>query len=427
MENSPKARTLEPKRTGQKIILYLEEDSLPLSHPARLFWEVFGTMDLSRFTAANTAVEGHPGRPEVSPRVKLTLWCYAICQGISSAREIERKIASDTGFRWIVGDLSVGHTSLSDFLSQHISSFKKLFVELIGMLLHEEVLSLSLVAQDGTRVIACASKNSFRKELALRSCKEQAELHLKAVLGGDDDPDPTPKRQAARRQAAYTFQARIKQAIAVIGALRLKNRQNKNVEQRQKIPTASTSDPDARLMKMPGGTTAPAYNVQLATAGSIMGGPITIVAVNVSQIGSDKGSLTPMREQIKATTGIVPKVILADADHVTFDDIRDAHGKCELLVPVPERTGGKNGAKDKPIEEWKNRMETPRARYLYRARKAIAERANSNLICRFGLEPLKVKGVVKVKCVMLVGAIVNNIMEHRRTLEDKLGRNLLAA
>lgn len=427
MKNIQPARTREPNRLGQTFVFSLEEDSLPLSHPARLFWEVFGTVDLTAFTATNTAVMGHSGRSEISPRVKLSLWCYAICLGISSAREIERKTSSDLAFRWIVADLTIGHTSLSDFLTQHISAFKKLFIEILGQLLHRGVLSLDLVAQDGTRILACASNASFRKELALNSCKEQAELHLKAVLHGEDDPDPTPKRQLARRQAAYAFQARIKEALAVIRELRLKKSQSKDARVRNKVPRASTSDPCARLMKMPDGSTAPAYNAQLATAGSIMGGPITIVAVNVSQLGSDKGSLTPMREQIKTNTGLVPKVILADADHVSFDDIREAHEKCELIMPVPERTGGKNGATDKPIEDWKKRMETARARYLYRARKALAERANSNLVYRFGLEPLRVRGVVKVKCVILLGSIVSNLIEHRKTLELILQQKPLAA
>ena len=67
-------------------------------------------------------------------------------------------------------------------------------------------------------------------------------------------------------------------------------------------PRASTTDADARVMKMGDGGYRPAYNVQLATAGSPDGGPRTIVGVRVTTKGSDIGSLTPMLQQIEART-----------------------------------------------------------------------------------------------------------------------------
>src|SRR5947209_10352021 len=59
-------------------------------------------------------------------------------------------------------------------------------------------------------------------------------------------------------------------------------------------PRGSTTDADARVMKMGDGGFRPAYNVQMATAGSEMGGPRTIVGVRVTNVGSDMGSVTPM-------------------------------------------------------------------------------------------------------------------------------------
>jgi hypothetical protein len=272
-----------------------------------------------------------------------------------------------------------------------------------------------------------AAFSSFRKELALHSCREQAELHLKAVLGGEDDPDPTPKRQAARRQAAYAFQVRIKRAIEVIKELRLIKQNSHDHKRRKQIPRASSTDPETRLMKMPKGEFAPAYNIQLATAGSPMRGPITIVGVIVSQLGTDKGSLLPMCSQIQKNTGLLPEILMADADHLTYKEIRQGHGKVKLLIPVPERAGGEQAAHDAPIEEWKKRMETEETKQLYRSRKAIAERANSNLVKRFGLEPLAVRGVVKVNCVVLMGVIVNNIIEHRNNWQSHFEKERLAA
>ena len=82
-------------------------------HPARLFWKVLGTLDLTALSATSGAVEGKAGRSVLSPRMLLTLWLYAISQGVGSARQIARLVKTDVAYRWVVGDLEVGHHKLS--------------------------------------------------------------------------------------------------------------------------------------------------------------------------------------------------------------------------------------------------------------------------------------------------------------------------
>ena len=98
------------------------------------------------------------------------------------------------------------------------------------------------------------------------------------------------------------------EALAVVKELR-------NTEKAE--PRASTTDAEARVMKMPDGGFRPGYNVQLATAGSPMGGSRTIVGVRVTNLGSDLG--TPMLDQIERRTGRLPKTLMADANHAKHD------------------------------------------------------------------------------------------------------------
>ena len=65
----------------------------------------------------------------------------------------------------------------------------------------------------------------------------------------------------------------------------------------------STTDPDARVMKMPDGGFRPAGNVQLATTTDAAR---AIVGVSVTNRGSDQGQATPMLEPIEAGTGVRP-------------------------------------------------------------------------------------------------------------------------
>ncbi len=77
-------------------------------------------------------------------------------------------------------------------------------------------------------------------------------------------------------------------------------------------------------MKMPDGGYRPGYNVQLATAGSELGGPRTIVGLLVTNVGSDMGSVTPMLADVESRTGQLPKQLLADANHAKHSCIEEA-------------------------------------------------------------------------------------------------------
>src|SRR5271166_603898 len=177
-----KVRTREPFRGQAVMVFQMPDDVIPADHRARLLWRVVETLNLGAFTADAKAIEGHAGRPVASPTMLLVLWLYAISVGIGSAREIARRTRSDDAFRWIVGDQSVHHDTLSEFRVGKGAALEQLFTDVLGALLHKGLLSLELVAQDGTRVRASASAPSFRREASLEECREQAALHLKAVM-----------------------------------------------------------------------------------------------------------------------------------------------------------------------------------------------------------------------------------------------------
>jgi transposase len=180
--SSRRIRTREPQRAQGVIRFEIPDQTLPEQHPARLLWRVVETLDLSAFLAKAKAVEGRQGRAQTSVRMLLTLWLYAISRGVGSGREVERLQSTDVAFQWIVGDQHVGRTTLNEFRVRHAAAFDKLFTDVLGVLLHRGLISLDLVAQDGTRVRASASAPSFRREASLDACREHAALHLRAVL-----------------------------------------------------------------------------------------------------------------------------------------------------------------------------------------------------------------------------------------------------
>jgi len=151
------------------------EDAVGEEHRARLLWRVVETLNLSAFSSSAKAVEGSAGRPLASVKMLLVLWLYGISIGIGSARAIERLTKVDDAFRWIVGDQTVSHARLSMFRVGHREALDGLFTDVLGVLLHKGLLSLDLVAQDGTRIRASATAPSFRREKSLEARAPRAE------------------------------------------------------------------------------------------------------------------------------------------------------------------------------------------------------------------------------------------------------------
>lgn len=410
-QSKAKPRILEPQRNQGEIRFEMPDDALPPDHPARLLWLVLGTLDLGGFSTTCKSVRGRAGRSLLSPRMLLTLWTYAISVGIGSAREIARMTTTDVAFRWIVGDLKVSHHTLSGFRISHAEALDTLMTDVLGSLMEKGLLSLDLVAQDGTRTRAAASAPSFRRRASLLECREQAALHLKAVLATADDPEYTRAQHARRKAAAIDFQKRVEAAIATVEQLQ-ETRSGKQKEAR-----ASTSDAEARVMKMGDGGFRPAYNVQYGVAGSELGGPRTIVGVMLSNVGSDMGSLTPMAQQIEARTGEPPKVLLADGGYEHHDDIIKAR-RMEIDVLVPPSDKAKPLAQlnaegaDPDVIAWRQRMDSPEAKKVFRARAGLCELANAHQKSHQGVTQFLVRGLDKVTNVVLLGAISSNILQH---------------
>jgi transposase len=413
----PRARTVEPNRSQGVIRFEMPEQMLPPTHRARVIDQVVGTLDLSGFTEATTSVEGHAGRATLSPRMMLTLWLYAISEGIGSARRIARLIGSDDAFRWIVGDVAVSHHALSAFRVGHGALFDRLLTDILASLMHKGLLQLELVAQDGTRVRASASAPSFRRYETLLECREQAALHLKAVLADADNPEHTAAEHAARKAAAEAFQKRVEEAIETVVVMQKERDEHAPPSRREKPVRASTTDAEARVMKMPDGGFRPGYNIQLAVAGSEMGGPRAIVGVQVTNVGSDMGSVAPMIDQIVERTGALPQRLLADANHAKHECIdRGADLGVELLIAVADNAGDANRSTSQAVLDWRARMETDEAKRLYRARAGLVELTNAHVKKHLGVDQVLVRGLAKVTCVALLSGLAFNILHNAANL-----------
>jgi hypothetical protein len=235
---------------------------------------------------------------------------------------------------------------------------------------------------------------------------------LRAEL--EADPGSSDKgRQAAQQRAAREREARITAAQERMRELEAerarREKTNKRDVAKQKEPRASTTDAEARVMKMADGGFRPAYNMQ------IVGEPKTqvIVAVDVDTSGSDRGLARPALEAL-AAHGYRPSDYLVDGGFAKNDDIEWAHASGTKLWCPPAQT--KHGtdpyapkAGDSPaVADWRQRMASDRGKDIYRQR-AEHECINAHGR-RMGLQQLTVRGKEKVRTVLLWFALAHNML-----------------
>jgi transposase len=304
------------------------EDLIAQDHLARLIWEVVGRLDLSPFYARLKVFEGEPGAPAIDPKILITLWLYAISQGVSSAREIDDLRVTHIAYIWICGGVYLNYHTISDF------------------------------------------RTDYEQEL--------------------DELEEMPAARAAKKP-----------------------------EERDKARVSST-DPEARVMKMPDGGYRPAYNWQF----SVELTNFVITGVDVTNIGSDKAQMEPMVEQVVERTDQLLKNWLVDGGFVKFTAIEAlAVMGVAVFGPVPEPRGedrdryAPSPTDSDVIAEWRQRMGTEEGKATYKQR-SLVELPNAHARSRDGIQQVRVRGRRKVRCVALWVAITHNLLVWIRHLRQ---------
>ena len=419
-------RLRRPDREQGEIRCESLDMLLPPDDPARIVWRFVETLDLQPLIDQIQSVEGRAGRDALDPQVPMALWLLATIEGIGSARALDEQCGLNLRYRWICGGLSVNYHSLSDFRTAHPQFLESVLVDTVASMLREGLVSLTEVAQDGMRVRASAGASSFRREPSLKECLKKAQTQLDSLkaeadaeASGQSASQRTAREKAARERANQDRTDRIQRALDQRQQL-LDQRQQQKVEKgvkfdAEKIRT-STTDPDARRIKMPDGGTRPAFNFQFASAT----GSGIVVGVAVTNSGSDAGQMGPMIDGIKDDYGISPDRSLVDGGFAVLDDIEHVQTTHETKVYAPVKdekkklAKGENPYQPKPkdspsIADWRLRMGTPEAKEIYKRRAQTAEWVNAGMRQR-GLYQVVVRGLSKVTSVAYWHAIAHNLL-----------------
>lgn len=385
------------------------DDLIAADHPARAIWQVVETLNLAKFTDGLRSRGENAGRPAIDPAILVTLWIFSTSQGVGSAREVARLTKEHSAYRWIRGQVDVSYHTLSDFRVDHGEALDDLMAQVLAVLMRQDLVTLERTTQDGLKVRASAGGSSFHRRPTLDRCKREAKQQLARLKEELESAPQDAARKSARREAAARDRLdRVNQAIAELPkAAELRKRRN------PADARTSTTDPEARVMRMPDGGFRPAYNVQLTTDTRSR----VIAGVQVTNRPTDFGLMQGAIDDLERRSGRIPRQHLVDGGYAAMNDIAQLADKgVAVFAPLqPPKDPERNPHDPRPgqpaaVGKWRQRMATKRGREIYKLRGSTAETVNADLRCFRGLDRFLVRGLPKVTCVVLWSVLAYDLM-----------------
>ncbi len=289
-------------------------DWLPDGHLAWFVLDIVAELDLSAFHGRYRS-DGRGGAA-YDPQVMLAVLVYAYCVGERSSRKVERRLVEDVAFRVVGANQQPDHATIARFRAEHEAAIAGLFAQVLAVCARSGLLRPGLVAIDGTKLTANASRNASRtaeqlaKEiLAEASATDAAEdaataataasVEMPAGLGARGG------RRARLRALLDELEAEASEKSYEAHLARRAEKQaatGKPIRGRRPVPQSAThksrrqanvTDPDSRLLKTKDGYLQ-GYNAQaVATTDQF------VVAAEVTNLAMDAPAYTPMIDAAK--------------------------------------------------------------------------------------------------------------------------------
>ncbi len=408
------SRCLRLRRANRADVIRVParlEDWLPPDHLARQIWTTVEGLDLTEFYVDIQVDDGTPGAPATDPLLLVAVWVYATSQGETCARAVADLCVNHLAYIWLCGGVSMNYHTLSDFRTRYGAALDQLMTQVVQRMRDAGLVEFEAHAQDGMRVRASAGAASFHREATLSRSLEKAQAQVQVLeqARAAETSDLSAREQAAQTRAAQERVERLTAALAELPAVRAVKPADERGDAR-----VSSTDPEARVMKMADGGFRPAYNWEFVVDTV----RLVITGVDVINAGSDKAQTLPMLAQDQRRCGRLPHDWLMDGGFVTLSAIEaaEAEQQVRVLAPVPEPRDETRDRytplpSDSPaVAEWRQRMGTDEAKEIYKLRAATVECVNAQARTSHGVYQVRVRGRAKVRCVALWVAISHNVL-----------------
>ncbi|HJS85086.1 MAG TPA: IS1182 family transposase [Acetobacteraceae bacterium] len=312
------------------------DDLVSADHPVRVIDAFVDSLDLAQLGFSRVAAEA-TGRPPYAPDHLLKLYVYGVQNQVRSSRKLQREAERNVEVLWLIDRVKPSYKTIADFRKDHAKAIVGVCRAFTQFCRDQALIGGEVVAVDGTKVQAVASR---KKVVTPKTLEKQAAAierkiaeHLKAMDEADAQEEQAEKEPAERLD--------VKAALAALEEQRAEIQRRAEAMAKEGLSQQVIGEAEARLMRTPHHGPQVAYNAQIAVDAK----HDLIVAFDLTSDGNDQGQLYPMAVKAKEALGADQLTVVADTGYSNGE-----HGAlCEAaqivaIAPRPETVNPKGEA-----------------------------------------------------------------------------------
>jgi transposase len=369
-------------------------DELGSDHLCFFIRGVVDRLDMSVFVQSYSAEGGELYAPELM----LAVWLYAYALGITSARQLERKLVEDIAFRYLAGGERVDNWALSAFRRRHRLALNDAFTQVLEWAQSQGMGKLGRVAIDSTRIQANASRDKIDTEQALRDTRARLRRQVRTWQKQADQDDQEP--------------GGLEVAIGELN--KALDQMPRRMERLKKsgLKKLSRTDEDARFLRRRGGEFVLGYSAEIAVSDDHL-----ILAQRVTQNAADNASLVPMIDEVERNCEHSPEQVLADSGFFSIDNLNQLEQR-EIDAYVPDSnmaqalnlgTRCRTRACAPTHRRMRAKLRSPGGQTAYARRKAVVEPVFGVLKQQRGMRQFRTRGLNNVQNELTLATLAYNI------------------
>jgi len=369
-------------------------DELGSDHLCFFIRGVIERLDMSVFEQSYSAEGGEL----YAPQLMLAVWLYAYALGVTSARQVERRLVEDLAFRYLAAGERVDNWALSAFRRRHSRALNDAFTQVLEWAQSQGMVKLGRMAIDSSRIQANASRDGVDSEQVLRDTRARLRRQVRAWQKAADRDDQEPGGLEVAIEE-------LNQALAEMpGRLeRLK---------KSGLKKLSRTDEDARFLRQRGDKFVLGYSAEIAVSDDHL-----IVAQRVTQNVTDNESLQPMVDQVEQRCGTPPGAALADSGFFSINNLNQMeHRNIDAYIPDSNMARALNlGARcrtraNAPAHRrMRAKLRSPAGQAAYARRKAVVEPVFGVLKQQRGIRQFRTRGLNQVGNEFTLATLAYNI------------------
>jgi transposase len=369
-------------------------DELGEKHLCFFVREVIEHLDMSVFEQSYS----REGGELYAPQLMLGVWLYAYALGVTSARQVERRLVEDLAFRYLAGGARIDNWALSAFRRRHGRALNDAFTQVLEWAQWRGMVKLGRTVIDSTRVAANASKDRVDSEQALRDTRARLRRQVRAWQKAADKDDAEPgglEVAIGELDKALSEMPRRLERLKKSGLKKL-----------------SRTDEEARFLRQRGDKFVLGYSAEIAVSDDH-----PIVAQRVTQNATDNASLAPMVDQVEQRCGAPPGAVLADSGFFSIDNLEQMEQRnIDAYVPDSNMaralnlgTACRTRACAPAHRRMRAKLRSPARQAAYARRKAVVEPVFGVLKQQRGMRQFRTRGLQNVNNEFTLATTAFNI------------------